>query len=114
MEINLIPCPHCEKTGTCKQDDGKSCGSCLKAAKLKNDSDSKVVQCQTCAGIGAIEPKTSRMNARLPFMIVAIVLATFYVYAGFSANDNERFSQIFPLIGSLTTMIVTFYFSNKK
>jgi hypothetical protein len=111
MEVTLIECKHCGGTGTCHEDNGNSCASCLKEAKVKKDS--KVVQCQVCQGLGQAEPKTARLNNRLPFLIVVFVLFVFYCYTFVNIGNNAKFDQIFPLIGSLTTMIVTFYFSRK-
>lgn len=111
MEIQQIDCPHCEGSGVCRADNGQSCGTCLKAAKIGKEA--KVVRCDVCLGIGKAESKTARLMGRMPFLIVMVVLAIFYMYALSNANNDERFSQIFPLIGSLTTMIVTFYFSKK-
>lgn len=111
MEVTLVDCPHCQQTGTCQVDDGASCGSCLKEAKAKKEL--KIVKCQVCNGLGKAEPKTARLISRLPFMIVMMVLLVFYIYAFINAGNESKFDQIFPLVGSLTTMIVTFYFSRK-
>ncbi|MBD3611825.1 MAG: hypothetical protein HUJ13_05345 [Hydrogenovibrio crunogenus] len=111
MDIKRIECPHCEGKGICKADNDCSCGTCLKAAKVKKDT--KVVRCDVCMGVGKAEPKTERLIARMPFLIVIVVLGVFYFYALINAANPDKFDQIFPLIGSLTTMIVTFYFSRK-
>lgn len=111
MEVKRLDCAHCEQTGTCRTEDGYSCGSCLKDAKP--GSESRIVQCSVCLGIGKVEPKTERLIGRVPFLIVFLVLIVFYAYAFFNLGDDTKFNQIFPLVGSLTTMIVTFYFSKK-
>jgi hypothetical protein len=111
MEIIRFDCPHCSGTGTCSANGGASCGTCLKEAKV--DDQFKIVRCDVCIGQGKVEPKTERLIGRMPFLIVAAVIGVFYIYAGFNATNQERFDQIFPLVGSLTTMIVTFYFSRK-
>lgn len=111
MNVTRIDCPHCSQSGTCKANNGSSCGSCLKSAKTKKEVT--IVQCAVCVGTGKAEPKTDLLNARLPFFIVIVVLGVFYLYAGTNLSNDGKFDQIFPLIGSLTTMIVTFYFTRK-
>jgi hypothetical protein len=111
MEIVYSDCPHCKGTGTCIVNQGASCGTCLKKASLK--SDDKLVRCEVCEGHGKIAPKSEIVKNRIPVLIVGLVLGVFYVYAGMNAKNPETFNQIFPLVGSLTTMIVTFYFSKK-
>ncbi|MFB2638043.1 hypothetical protein ACE02P_08440 [Shewanella bicestrii] len=111
MEITLLECKHCNESGTCQIDNGNSCGTCLKEAKSVKGS--KIVACGVCAGVGKVEPKTSRLNSRLPFLIVALVLLVFYFYTFVNLGDDSKFDKIFPLIASLTTMIVTFYFTKK-
>lgn len=76
MEIHTITCPHCEGTGTCRSDNGHSCGTCLKPAKVSKDI--KVVRCDVCDGFGKAEPKTARLMGRMPFLIVLVVLGVFY------------------------------------
>lgn len=111
METNAFDCPHCSGSGTCTVDDAKSCGTCQQTAKLKNEA--KVVRCGVCLGYGKLETKTTRLTERMPFLIVFAVIGVFYFYAALNAGNDEKFAQIFPLVGSLTTMIVTFYFSKK-
>lgn len=106
-----LNCPHCEGSGACTLEDGKSCGTCMAVARLKNDS--KIVRCEVCEGVGKTEPKTVRLNARLPFFVALLVILVFYFYAFASLGNGDNFEQMFPLVGSLTTMIVTFYFSKK-
>lgn len=108
--MTRLDCNHCETKGICITNSGSSCGTCLKKAKTKN---AQIVRCEVCEGAGTFEPFSSRLNTRLPFIIVFVVLMVFYLYTGSSLGDNEKFDQIFPLISSLTTMIVTFYFARK-
>ena len=112
MEITLLECKHCNETGTCLIENGNSCGTCLKEAKPNKNS--KIVVCSVCDGIGKVETKTSRLNSRLSFLIVGMVLIIFYFYAFVNLGDDSKFNQIFPLVSSLTTMIVTFYFTKNN
>ncbi len=115
MENDLykpIHCPHCSGKGTCFNENNASCGTCLKESKHKYGS--KIVVCSVCGGCGIAELKTARLLNRIPFLIVFIVLVVFYLYVGLSVFRNDAFDKIFPLIGSLTTMIVTFYFAQRK
>jgi hypothetical protein len=111
MEVNLYDCPHCKGTGTCTVDNNCSCFTCLKDAKA--DKESRLVICSVCEGSGKIESKSERLRNRTPFFIVAIVLIIFYLYTLSHATDREMFEKIFPVVASLTTMIVTFYFSKR-
>lgn len=110
-ETSRCECAHCSGSGTCTVDDGVSCGTCIKDAKVKEHH--KIVRCGVCKGIGTAEPTTQRFIARMPVFVVFTVLAVFYLYVVFYAGNEAHFNQIFPLIGSLTTMIVTFYFARK-
>lgn len=105
-------CPHCSGKGTCLADNRHSCGTCIKENKLKKKFN--ITICSVCGGVGMVEPKTQRLQKRLPFMIVSIVLIVFYAYAMINLFKNDHFDVIFPVIGSLTTMIVTFYFTQKN
>ena len=111
VRVNLFDCPHCGGKGTCLVAEGGSCGTCLKDAKVKVEA--KIVKCGICKGIGKVESKTDGLLSGMPFIIVMIVLFVFYLYAGINVTRPEKFEQIFPLVGSLTTMIVTFYFARK-
>ena len=93
MEIHTLDCPHCAGSGTCTADSGKSCGTCLDAAKLK--SEVPIVRCDVCLGHGKTETKTARLAARMPFIIVMAVLGVFYFYAASNAGNEEKFGQIF-------------------
>jgi len=106
-----LDCSHCDCSGVCTVDNGTSCGTCLKEAGLNGDS--KIVKCEVCSGVGKVEPKTERLARRIPVLIIFVVLGVFYYYIAIHATDSDRFDQIFPLVGSLTTMIVTFYFARK-
>jgi hypothetical protein len=108
----LISCPHCAGKGTCLIDNSNSCGTCLKHAKAKKHS--KIVICSVCGGTGITEAKTDRLKNRTPFFIMAIVLIVFYFYTGINVINSNNFDKIFPVVGSLTTMIVTFYFSQRN
>lgn len=111
----LIKCSHCLGKGTCLIDNNHSCGTCLKVAKLKKKFN--ITICSVCYGEGMIvphpEPYTERLKNRIPVFIVVIVLAVFYFYALLNLIFRTNFDVIFPVVGSLTTMIVTFYFSQK-
>jgi hypothetical protein len=107
----FFKCPHCEGTGVCTANEGLSCGTCLKVSKVKKES--KIVRCDVCNGCGMTETKSDRLNNRAPFIVLTIVIITFYTYALFNLIGDNHFDQIFPLVGSLTTMIATFYFAKK-
>ncbi len=109
--IERIPCSHCEEKGSCKIVDGHSCKTCLRDAKIKEAE--AVVICSVCDGLGKVEPKTERLNARTPFVVVSLVLVVFYFYALVSLFNGQNFELVFPLISSLTTMIATFYFAKR-
>lgn len=115
MEENPITqryhCAHCVGTGTCIIANGASCGTCIKNAKVAKQYT--IVRCGVCMGFGQAEPTTQRFIGRMPVFVVMTVLAVFYLFVAFNADNEARFDQIFPLVGSLTTMIVTFYFSKK-
>lgn len=111
METKRIECPHCESKGTYLIDDGHSCGTCLKKANITENS--RIVKCEVCDGAGSFEPFTTRLKVRMPFIIVMVVLILFYIYATVNVMDETKFEKVFPVLASLTTMIVTFYFSRK-
>jgi hypothetical protein len=105
------PCAHCSGTGACTLDDGGSCGTCLKDAKMKGKA--RIVCCAVCHGGGVFESKTDRMRTRSPYFVMTVVLTCFYLYAGMNLQSGDHFDSIFPVVGSLTSMIVTFYFSQR-
>ncbi|MDO8489609.1 MAG: hypothetical protein Q7S42_05840 [Candidatus Omnitrophota bacterium] len=111
-ETQLIACAHCSGKGTCLIENNSSCGSCLKEAKLK--SESKIVVCSVCSGGGSATVASKILKNKVTILIVVIVLVTFLLYAGQNLSANNNFDKIFPVVGSLTTMIVTFYFTQGK
>lgn len=111
-EKDISACAHCLGKSTCLIENNCSCGTCLKEAKVK--SDSKIVVCSVCKGGGSSEIAAVITKNKISTFIVAIVLLVFYFYAAISLVNNENFDKIFPVVGSLTTMIVTFYFSQKS
>lgn len=110
-ETKWLSCPHCSGKGTCKNEADGSCGTCLKASKKTKDA--KVVVCSVCNGFGVMEPKTERLRQRTPFLVVSMVLMAFYIFTTISLIKGTHTSEILSLIGSLTTMVVTFYFSGR-
>lgn len=111
-EKNIIACAHCSGKGTCLVEDNISCGTCVKIAKLKTNS--KIVVCSVCGGGGSSTIASIIQRNKITTFIVAIILIIFYFYAALSLTDSGNFDKIFPVIGSLTTMIVTFYFTSRK
>jgi hypothetical protein len=76
-------------------------------------SSSRIVVCCICGGTGLTEPKSARLMNRMPSLIVMVVLLVFYAYAVINLLYRLHFDQIFPVVGSLTSMIVAFYFSQR-
>ena len=111
-EKNLIACAHCSGKGTCLIENNRSCGTCLREAKLKTDS--KIVVCSVCSGGGSATAASIIQKNKVTIVIVVLILIIFYLYAGMSLAINSNFDKIFPVVGSLTTMIVTFYFTQRK
>jgi hypothetical protein len=105
------PCAHCSGTGACTLDDGGSCGTCLKDTKMKGKA--RIVCCTVCHGAGIFELDAERVLSLRPVMVMGVVLTCFYLYVGINLFRGEHFDSIFPVVGSLTSMIVTFYFSQR-
>lgn len=110
-DTKLIKCPHCEGSGVCRANEGKSCATCIKISKTKGEN--KIVKCEICDGRGITETKSDRFKNRSPIIVLYIVLTVFYAYSAINLITDKHFDQIFPVVASLTTMIATFYFSRK-
>lgn len=110
--MEIIKCTHCNETGVCRADNENSCGTCLKDARI--NSESKVVRCAVCEGTRIVNIRIVRLSDTIPTFIVAIVLCTFYFGAALAMSKGDLPREVFTAVVSLTTMIVTFYFSRPK
>ncbi|WP_045384194.1 hypothetical protein [Vibrio campbellii] len=109
-------CPHCSGSGSCTLDDGNSCGSCMKTAKIKTDH--KIVRCGVCSGTGSLTRPEIQMNERAklfsPLVVLSLVLLVFYLGSFQLLSNDEYAAQVYTAIVSLTSVIVSFYFGTKK
>lgn len=108
----MIDCPHCKGTGTCINDNGGSCGTCLSAEKVPEGSN--VIVCSICKGKGAFSTVETSFQTAYPFILIVFIMSAFYLYVALSTKDASKFDTVFPLVSSLTTMVVTFFFTSPK
>jgi hypothetical protein len=112
IKSNLYPCAHCSGVGTCKNGaNGSSCAVCIKDNELK-DTDLVGLPCTICGGIGQAEPKTERINKRIPailgFTVVFLLILGVFVSA---ILNSSYFSEILAFSGTLIGTVLGFYYS---
>ncbi|WPC03310.1 molecular chaperone DnaJ [Pseudomonas benzenivorans] len=112
IKANLHPCAHCSGIGTCKNgQEEQSCAVCVKGSELEG----KVfvgLPCSICGGIGQAEPKTERINKRMPALLgfaVVFLLITFVFIA--ALTSSKYFSEILAFAGTLIGTVLGFYYS---
>ena len=108
----LIPCAHCEGTGTCTTDALESCAVCCRESKVKLGS--KQIVCSVCGGLGVAETTTSRMRNRI-VPTLAILIAYFsLVLVWFSMFlRTELFSEVLAFSATLVGSITGYYFGGR-
>lgn len=114
IKANLYPCAHCSGVGTCKSgQEGQSCAVCVKESELKG----RVfigLPCSICGGIGQAEPKTERINKRMPALLgffLVFLLSTFVFFA--AVTNSNYFSEILAFSGTLIGTVLGFYYSTR-
>lgn len=112
IKSNLYPCAHCAGLGSCKNGhEEASCAVCVQNNDLKGASFFGV-PCSICNGIGQAEPKTERINKRMPallgFSVVFLLIALVFSAA---ITNSKYFSEVLAFSGSLIGMVLGFYFS---
>jgi hypothetical protein len=112
IKANLYPCAHCSGIGICKSgQEAQSCTACIKANEVKG-KDFFGLPCSICGGIGQAEPKTERINKRMPALLgfaVVFLLITFVFFA--AVTNSKYFSEVLAFAGTLIGTVLGFYFS---
>lgn len=115
VKSNLYPCAHCSGTGTCNSGaSGGSCAACTKAHELRG-KDIVGLPCGVCGGIGQAEPRTERINKRMPALLGFSVV--FLLVVGVFASailKSEHFNAILAFAGPLIGTVLGFYYSSRN
>ncbi|WP_040072012.1 hypothetical protein [Pseudomonas batumici] len=112
VKVNLYPCAHCERTGTCSRAaNGAACAACVKNNNLKG-SGHVGLPCGICGGLGHAEPKTERINKRMQ-PILAILTLYFLMAAVLisAAVESQYFTEILAFASPLVGVVLAFYFT---
>lgn len=112
LKANLYPCAHCSGVGTCRSGhEEQSCAVCVKDSELKGQSFIGL-PCSVCAGIGQAEPRTERINKRMPALLgfAVVFLLIFFVFVA-ALTKSEFFSEILAFAGTLIGTVLGFYYS---
>ncbi|NHN78582.1 molecular chaperone DnaJ [Azotobacter chroococcum] len=112
VKSNLYPCAHCGGTGTCKNgSDNSSCAVCQKEQEVKGKGLIGL-PCSVCGGIGQAEPRTERLNKRMPallgFVVIFLLLLGVFSAAVFK---SPYFSEVLAFSGPLIGTVLGFYYS---
>lgn len=115
VKSNLYPCSHCHGSGTCSNGrENHSCSACIKENELKG-KEHIGLPCSVCGGIGQAEPRTERINKRMPAILGFIVILLLIISSMTSAITNSPHSnEILAFSGPLIGTILGFYFSDKS
>ncbi|NOS89802.1 MAG: molecular chaperone DnaJ [Methylococcaceae bacterium] len=112
IKVNFYPCAHCSGIGSCNNAvNGQSCAVCIKENELKG-KEYFGIPCCVCGGIGQAEPKTERINKRMPallgFGVVFVLIFGVFFAAIFK---SPYFSEVLAFSGTLIGTILGFYYS---
>ncbi|HBP4588214.1 TPA: molecular chaperone DnaJ [Pseudomonas aeruginosa] len=115
IKSNLHPCAHCEGSGTCRNGEQRlSCAECIKESELKGKSFAGL-PCMVCGGIGQAEPKTERINKRIPALVGFIVV--FMLLGGVlicGVLQSRYFSEVLAFAGPLIGSVLAYYYSAQR
>lgn len=114
VRANLYPCAHCSGTGTCKSGINEhSCNVCIKINELKGTSF-KGLPCSVCGGIGQAEPKTERINKRMPALLGMIVVFLLLALIFISLSmDSKYFTEVLTFSSTIIGSALGYYYSSK-
>lgn len=115
IKSNLYPCAHCAGVGTCKSANSDfSCAVCIRENELKG-KEFIGLPCAVCGGIGQAEPRTERINKRMPailgFTVVILLMLGVYLSAIFK---SPYFTEILAFSGTLIGTVLGFYYSERS
>lgn len=115
IKSNLYPCAHCAGVGTCRNGRNElSCAVCIKAHELKG-IELAGLPCGVCGGIGQAEPRTERINKRMPallgFMVVFLLMFGVFLSA---VLKSPYFSEVLAFSGTLIGAVLGFYYSGRN
>jgi hypothetical protein len=115
---DFIPCPHCDKTGTCHRGGGdKSCGRCIAGRwlwkKLPKDDDYVGLVCSVCSGKGLVEPYALKIERLFPFFLAAGLAALGFSLL-FIRPGGLTPEQSLPFVGTLLGSITGYYFGGER
>jgi hypothetical protein len=71
--------------------------------------------CAICGGLGQAEPKTERINKRLPAMLgfaVVFILLLLVFLAGLS--NSNHFGELLAFCGPIIGTVLGFYYSTRR
>lgn len=115
IKSNLYPCAHCEGSGTCRNGEQQlSCAVCIKANELKGKGFAGL-PCTVCGGIGQAEPKTERINKRIPALVGFLVI--FLLLLGVltcGITQSRYFSEVLAFSGPLIGSVLAYYYSTQR
>lgn len=114
IRSNLYACAHCMSEGTCKSGlNGLSCAVCIKEYELKG-KEYAGLPCGVCGGIGQAEPRTEKINKRMPailgFGVVFPLMIGVFVTA---VLKSPHFSEVLTFSGTLIGTVLGFYYSGR-
>lgn len=114
LRAYLYPCAHCAGKGTCQNGQAsESCAVCIKGNDLKGNGYSGL-PCAICGGLGQAEPKTDRINKRMPAVLGYLCAYTLIIIVAFAGLvSSPYFSEILAFAGTLIGTIFGFYYSNR-
>ncbi|HEJ1327452.1 molecular chaperone DnaJ [Pseudomonas aeruginosa] len=115
IKSNLYLCAHCSGVGTCRNGiNHLSCAVCIKEHELKG-KEFDGLPCGVCGGIGQAEPRTERINKRMPallgFMVVFLLMLGVFVSA---ATKSQYFNQVLAFAAPLIGTVLGFYYSSRN
>jgi hypothetical protein len=107
----LVPCKHCNETGTCRNgEDDASCDRC--AAFPKTGKHTGLV-CSVCMGRGLAETASSQWDYRFPgilaILFIAIAFGLLYYF-----YDSPHFDRILVFVSTLVGSVTGYYFGGER
>jgi len=120
IKDHLIPCKHCNESGTCKS--GKDEKSCIKCSRLSLPwllqfipLSTKGAICSACKGsskIEALEPYSVLLNQNiLPILGATIIIGAPITLHAF--QESPHFPEILSFVATISGSAVTYFFHGK-
>ena len=112
-------CPHCKGHGTCRDEPGHICTTCICPIKrflLRSQAGKLKAECDTCHGRGFVDPRLPKdvwglLRFRFLLALLFVGLCALLIV---KFKNTENFDAALSLVGTLLGSISAFFFATSQ